>query len=221
MEDDRYALLGRMTTGVAHDLNNYLTVVDVALALLQRPADRRQREEIERARQAMDASIRLIRTLLEYARCGGPDPGEVDLAVVVNRTLDVFGRLIAHDVVVMVDVDASTPPIAGIASELEQLVLNLVLNARDAMPTGGTLRLSLSAPSPTTVALAVADTGCGVTPEAACATGPTTASTKPGRNGRGLGLGIVRAVVERHGADLRLARGAEGGTVATVTFRRA
>jgi signal transduction histidine kinase len=220
MEDDRYALLGRMTTGVAHDLNNYLTVVDVALALMQRPADPMQRLELERARYAMDASIRLIRTLLEYARGGTAETTDVDLGAVVQRVLEVVARLISYEVVVIVDVDSDTPLISGVASELEQLVLNLVLNARDAMPNGGTLHLVLRTESPSKVALEVSDTGEGLDAAAADAIGTTTPSKKPGRNGRGLGLGIVRSVVDRHGAELKIAPRTGGGTRVTVSFRR-
>jgi signal transduction histidine kinase len=139
----------------------------------------------------------------------------------VQRVLEVVARLIPYEVVVMVDVDADTPVVSGIASELEQLVLNLVLNARDAMPAGGTLHLVLRSDSPSKVSLVVTDTGVGLVAAAAAASGPATPSTKPGRNGQGLGLGIVRAVVERHGADLAITPNAGGGTRVAVTFRRA
>jgi signal transduction histidine kinase len=169
----------------------------------------------------MDASIRLLRSLLDYARGGNGEATEVDLGDVVQRVLAVAARLVPYEVVVEAQVDAATPPVDGVAAELEQLALNLLLNARDAMPRGGTLTVALRAPTPSTVTLEVSDTGEGIPAAAVQARGPMTPSSKPGRGGRGLGLGIVRGVAERHGAELAITPREGGGTRVAVTFRRA
>ena len=116
--------------------------------------------------------------------------------------------------------DGTLPKVHADADQLGQVLLNLVLNARDAMPNGGTLTLSLRSDAPSTVLLEVSDTGEGLDAAAALAAGATTPSKKAGRNGRGLGLGIVRSVVDRHGAELSIAPRTGGGTRVAVRFRR-
>ncbi len=214
--EDTFRLLGRMTAGVAHDLSNYLAALQVSLDLLeQRGADPLHWRW---AQEAMDSAIQLSRNLLEYARGGTPEPQPVQLATLVRRMLDLVGRLIAPEVLVVLDEGPpeALPPVPGVASELEQLVLNLVLNACDAMPGGGELRIRLRAEGPSAVLLEVLDTGAGLRHE--LTRGAVTPSTKPGRHGRGLGLGIVRSVVERHAATLAITAREAGGTAVSVTF---
>ena len=221
--DDRFALLGRIATGVAHDLNNYLAVVDVSLAILQRQVDLRPGEaELSHARTGVDRAIRLNRTLLEYARGAAPAAGELDLVVVVRGLLELFSQVIPPTVAVTVDVERAPAPIRGVAPEVEQLVLNLVLNACDAMEDGGDLRLVVRGEPSGAVKLHVIDTGGGMPPATARVTAANgnhahTPSSKEGRHGRGLGVGIVRQVAARHDASFSFAT-APTGSVATVTF---
>lgn len=220
--DDRFALLGRIATGVAHDLNNYLAVVDVSLAILQRQmaAKPGPTAELAHARTGVDRAIRLNRTLLEYARGGEPAPTDLDLVVIVRGLLELFAQVIPSTVAVTVDVESSPAPIRGVASEVEQLVLNLIVNACDAMTEGGDLRLVLRGEASGAVTLHVIDTGGGMpqaTARAAANGNAHTPSSKEGRHGRGLGVGIVRQVASRHHASFTFAT-APTGSVATVTF---
>jgi signal transduction histidine kinase len=212
--NDPFRLLGRMTAGVAHDLNNYLTVIDVSIDLLER-----RHEDTglwQRVREASDAAVRLTSTLLAYARGGAPTAEEVDLAELVRRSMRLLARVIPSTVLVTEELD-EVPLIQGVPAELEQLVINLVLNACDAMTRGGELRVGV-AHDAAGVRLDVSDSGGGMTPAAQDASGERTPSSKPGREGAGLGLGIVRGVVERHGAHLRVFPGQAGGTLVTVSF---
>jgi signal transduction histidine kinase len=213
---DPFRLLGRMTAGIAHDLNNYLTVLAVSLDLLER----READPAlwSRARHAMDAATTMTRNLLAYARGGSPEPERVDLAALARRTVGLVASAVPIGILISLDVDDEPPPVLGVASELEQVVLNLILNACDAMPRGGELRVGVRADVGGGVRLEVSDTGGGVADEVNFAVGTVTPSTKVGRQGGGLGLGIVRSVVERHRASLRLAPRLSGGTVVTVVF---
>ena len=140
--DDSFRLLGRMTAGVAHDLNNYLTVLRVSIDLLeQRGSDRLL---WERAREAIESAIDLNRNLLEYARGAKPEPRAVDLSALVQRVLGLVQRLITPSIVVVVDEAGDLPPVRGVAPELEQLVLNLILNACDARTDRKSTRLNSS-----------------------------------------------------------------------------
>lgn len=212
---DPFALVGRLASGVAHDINNYLAAAEVSLALVERGMRDDQQRDLRQVRTSFDAVTRIARSLTSYARGGQPAACKVELEPLVRRTLAAFGALVPEGVRVIVEA-GGVPPVHGVASELEQVILNLVVNACDAMAWGGTLWLVLERGPGGYVRFEVADTGRGVPPEVAASTGPTTPSEKHGRAGGGLGLGIVRAIVDRHGGTFTLGRSAGGGTSVAV-----
>lgn len=201
-------LLGRMAAGVVHDFNNYLQAADVSLELIERMGP--NAELVANARCALDAMIRLNATLLAYARGGVPTTTQLDLGDVVSHTLTLVRRLVPANVTVKLDVTAGARPVVGVRSELEQLVLNLVINACDAMPAGGTLEVSVRGCTTQAVLLAVADSGNGIDLPAL----EDSQSTK--RTGLGLGLSIVRNVVAQQGGALRIVPRSTGGTMVAV-----
>jgi signal transduction histidine kinase len=215
---DPLRLLGRIAAGVAHDLNNYLAVVSMSLEALQR--DHRDPELWMQAKAALETSTRITRNLTTYARGGSPDPAPIDLSALARRTIGVVARLLPAGVLISLDLDDAPPAVYGVAAELEQVILNLVLNACDAMPRGGELRVCVRARGDG-IALEVIDTGGGIADAPRFAEGTLSPSSKPGRAGAGLGLGIVRAVAERHRAALLIAPRDQGGTSVTVMFPRA
>jgi len=201
-------LLGRMVTGVVHDLNNYVGVLEVMLQLLQRhPQD----DELwTQARTALAAVRRLDETLLEYARGGSPAPTIVDLSQVVADTVALAGRLIPPGIRVQIASDPGGTVLRAVRSDLEQLVLNLVVNACDAMGSDGDLVITVTR-VPYGVMLEVSDSGAG---EPAQPIAGVSQSSK--HAGFGLGLGIVHAVVQRHGGAIRIVPRDEGGTLVAV-----
>ena len=213
---DPFRTIGRMTAGIAHDLNNYLSVISVSLEMIRRRQD--DPGLWDRARQALDAATALNRNLLAYARGGEPTAELVDLGGLVRGTMAIASGVAPPDVTVALDLDPGVPPVTAVASELEQVVLNLVLNAYEAMPNGGVVRVSVRTAGEK-VTLEVADTGAGVADTVRFATGTVTPSSK--RRGVGLGLGIVRAVAERHRAELLIAPRAGGGTTVSITLSAA
>jgi signal transduction histidine kinase len=209
---ERFGMIGRIAGGVAHDLINYFAVVELSLSSLALRVKQADGPELADARSAMAVATRLTRSLLEYARGGTPPPAPVDLAALARRTLELIGRIIPTEVQLHLDIDEDLPRVRGVASELEQLILNLLLNACDAMPDGGHLWLGLRCSSSSSVMLEIADSGRGVSSELATGEGATSTSSKVDRHGDGLGLGIVRSVVERHGASLLIGPRPGGGT---------
>lgn len=206
-------LLGRMSAGVVHDLNNYMTGLNASLHMLEASGDRALWPQIK---ATVESITDLCATLLQYARGSNPPPRALDLGSVVRHALLVGKQLIPHDVKLTVDIAEAARPILGVAAEIEQLVLNLVSNAIDAMPRGGQLRVSVYAATKNAILLEVCDTGAG---GATVPVGGRALSTKPNRfGGAGLGLGIVHGVVDRHGAELRLVDMPNGGTLAAVMF---
>jgi signal transduction histidine kinase len=212
--DDELRLLGRIAAGVAHDLNNYLAVTDATFALLDNEMN--DVDVIQRGRASVDQARRLTASLVSYVRGEAPPLAPVDLGALVDRTLALVSRILSPDIELRTDIAAQLPVIAGAAAELEQLVLNLVLNAADAMPDGGELAVRVQPTGGPAIYLEVSDTGGGISSCARIGADGRTASTKAGRRA-GLGLGIVRRVIDRHGGSLKLAPRIGGpGTIAWV-----
>lgn len=217
----RFATLGRVTAGVLHDLRNYFMVLDLTLRRAEAGInDGTVRTHLIRARGDVDRAAALTTLLLSRVRGAEPDPVPIDLAPIVRASADVLARLLPTGIQLSVEVDEDLPPILGIAQEIDQLVLNLVVNAADAMTRGGLIRIALRAAGPSAVRLEVTDSGPGFTDELIGAKGEFTPSTKPGRRGHGLGLAIVRGVVERHRALLHYGSSPSGGGRVLVLFGR-
>jgi two-component system, cell cycle sensor histidine kinase and response regulator CckA len=205
--EETHRLLGRMTSGVVHDLNNYLHVMEVTLTLLKKhPEDPQLWQQM---RDALHTMTRLNATLLAYARGGTLAPALVDLGVIARDTVSVLGRVVPPEIAVHFDIADTLPPIQGVRAELEQLVLNLVINACDAMRKGGDLTIAVRKSAGAVLVLEVSDTGSGLV-------NINGSSTK--RAGAGLGLGIVQAVVDRHRGAINIAPADGGGTKVTVMF---
>jgi len=211
-DDDPLRLLGRITVGVAHDLGNYLSALAATIALLD--GARVDPALLARARTSVDHALRLALSLVGHARGDAPAFEPVDLGAVVERMLKVLVPVLPSDLVVRTDLAALVPPVRGAAVELEQVVLNLVLNAADAMPGGGELIVRVQPTGTAAVYLEVSDTGRGLPPEPRAADGGPAAAS-PRRQRAGLGLGIVRRVIARHGGSIRFApRVDRTGTIA-------
>jgi signal transduction histidine kinase len=212
---DRFSLIGRIAAGVAHDLNNYLGVIDVSLALMKkRLANENVSEELASLRKALETSIKLTANMTRYARGASPTFGPVDLAVVVQRVLDLFRRTLPNEVGVVTHFE-KVPVFEGNELEVEQLVLNLLLNAADASPAGAEISIRVSEPTPNIVRFLIEDRGPGIGDIIV----PDTAMSKSSkRDGAGLGLGIVRGITRRHNATLRLHGLEPQGTRVVVDF---
>jgi signal transduction histidine kinase len=210
--DDPLRLLGRITAGVAHDLGNYLSSLAAVVALIDSAGA--DPALVARAAEVVDHAGRVTRALVGYARGEAPAFAPVDLGPLVDRMLALLANVLPAGIAVRVDIAALVPPVRGAAVELEQLVLNLVLNAADAMPGGGELTVRVQPTGTAAVYLEVSDTGHGMPPEPRAADGGPAAPSQRGRRA-GLGLGIVRRVIARHGASIWFApRVDRTGTIA-------
>jgi PAS domain S-box-containing protein len=219
----RLEAVGQLTGGIAHDFNNLLTVISGNLQLLEAEiADQPQwRDTIDSALRAVDRGAALTRKLLAFARRQRLIPRPVlpsqlltDLRVMLQRTL-------GEPIAVHVDCPDSVPAVYADPGELDAALINLALNARDAMPEGGDLRIAVrrefvdgdgEIKPGTYVVFSVADSGSGMTPEVLARALEPFFTTKASGKGNGLGLSMVYGFVRQSGGRIAIDSVAGEGT---------
>jgi signal transduction histidine kinase/CheY-like chemotaxis protein len=220
-EARRLESIGRLAGGIAHDFNNLLTVVATNAALL-RGAAGGSTSEIELAAQR---GAELVHQLLAYSRRQVVEPRLLSLATVVEGIEPMIERLVGSDVELSVELDAGVWPVRADPVQVEQVVVNLVSNARDAMPEGGRLRIAVyneHSPAGTEqVVLQVADSGAGMDPSTLTRVFEPFFTTKPAGKGTGLGLATVEGIVKQSGGDIAVTSAPGRGTEFLIRFPRA
>jgi signal transduction histidine kinase/ActR/RegA family two-component response regulator len=223
--------IGRLAGGVAHDFNNLLTaVVGYAGGLREAiPPGRPEREDVEGILEAAKRAGHLTQSLLAYGRKQVLQRRPVDLVDVIHAVEKLLRRVIGEDVELSLSLPQRLTTVAD-AGQIEQVLLNLCTNARDAMPSGGRLCISgelVDVPAAETerlglsragrhVALRVADTGEGMPPEVVARAFDPFFTTKPAGKGTGLGLAIVDGIVRQHGGGVAVESAPGQGTTVTV-----
>ena len=214
--------LGRLAGGIAHDFNNVLTAIggyaELARARSVDPAA--VERALEGIAEATDSGAALTAQLLAFSRREPAQLVRFQLNDVVRSTVTLLERLIGGGVAVALELDTEIPAIKADPAQLGQIVLNLALNARDAMPNGGTLTIA-TRPAGNEVALVVADSGSGMSEEVRARAFEPFFTTKESGSGTGLGLSIVLGIAEQSGGRVVLESAAGEGTTVTIVFPRA
>ena len=226
----------RVASGIAHDFNNLLTVINGYSDLLQSEAGHpdRLREGLEEIGRAGDRAAVLMRQLLAFGRKQRTRTRPVDLRAVVADTEKMIRRVIGEEISLTTRLDPACGQVLGDRGEAEQVLLNLVLNARDAMPSGGALciaveqvfmdleaavRRGLIQAGPYVV-LSMTDTGTGMSPEVLGRIFEPYFTTKPFGRGTGLGLSTVRGIVEQWGGKISIRSKEGSGTGIQIFLQR-
>jgi signal transduction histidine kinase/CheY-like chemotaxis protein len=206
--------IGQLTGGVAHDFNNLLTPIMGGLDILHRRGvgGPRERRLIEGALQSAERARTLVSRLLAFARRQPLLPGPVDLADLVEGLRDLVGSTAGPQVRLVIEAEAAMPPATADRNQLEMAVLNLAVNARDAMPEGGTLTVAVrlafqGAPEGVLLPclrLVVADTGTGMDADTRARATEPFFSTKGVGQGTGLGLSMVHGLVAQLGGAMTI-----------------
>ena len=201
-KSEHLAALGRMLAGVAHEIRNPLTAIRSTVQLWERLPDRaRTPESLAAIVTAVDRLNELVGRLLLFARAGHDNRRSVDLNGVVAETLELIrARAETQSVTIETQLALNLPPANGAAQVLGQVVLNLVTNALQAMPEGGTLSCRTRVIGSDWVELVVADTGPGIPVEVGERIFEPFFTTRP--DGTGLGLALCREVARQHGGDV-------------------
>jgi two-component system cell cycle sensor histidine kinase/response regulator CckA len=221
-QTQRLASVGLCAGGIAHDFNNLLTVILSSAALLRRTlADRPDaQEELREIEATAQRGAELTGQLLAFVRKQVTQPQLVDLNKLTSSTERLLRRVIGEHIELTIDL-ASTPTfIWGDLAEVGQVLVNLGLNARDAMPAGGRLRIE-TATVDSYVRITISDTGHGMTPEIMARLSEPLFSTKPNGVGTGLGLAISYGIVRRNGGHIEVSSSPASGTTFRLYFPRA
>ena len=226
MQAQKMQALGLLAGGIAHDFNNMLTVIfGRAQVLLDRlPKDARARKDADAIGEAAERAAALTRQLLAFSRKQLLERCTLDLNRVIADMAQMLRRLIGENITVVTALAQSAAWVNVDRGQLEQVILNLAVNARDAMPGGGQLTLTTESvdsdgadalPSGRFVALVVSDTGVGMDAATRERIFEPFFTTKPVGAGTGLGLATVYGVVEQHGGHIAVDSAPGRGT----TFR--
>ncbi len=216
----RRETVGTLAGGVAHDVNNQLTVIlgELEQCLEALGPGHPLAPELAVARDAARRCGESTRALLSLARPPAASAsGPLDLNRLVRDVATLAGRVLGGRIAVALALDPALPAVEGIAAQLEQVVVNLVINARDAMPRGGRLTLRTARGAEAGWArLEVADTGVGMTPEIQARIFEPYFTTKAPGHGTGLGLPMAFGIVQSHGGRVEVASQPGTGTTFTI-----
>jgi len=231
LQMQRLETLGRMTGGIAHDVNNILAVIASGTQLLKR-SDIVNKEVLGRITDAVARGRDLVLQLLSFAKSETLEIGTVDLAERIERLRPLMRQAAGAAIEISVQLPPHLSPCRADATRFDAAMLNLVVNARDAMPSGGRITmtardlpdedrvLDFNVPAGDYVELCVADTGEGMSPETARKAIEPFFSTK-GAAGTGLGLSQVYGFMQQIGGDLAIETKLGEGTAVHLVFLRA
>lgn len=200
----RLETVGTLTGGIAHDVNNQLAAIVGQINLgreLVAPGHPIA-TRLDRAEEAAQRCARMIRSLLGFTHQAKPELETVSLNDIVRHTASLAERLLGGRIRLDLDLDARLPWIRGEAVSLEQVLMNLVVNARDAMPEGGALSIGTRVAASGEVCLAVRDSGVGIPKDVLPKIFDPFFTTKEVGKGTGLGLAMVFGIIKAHGGRI-------------------
>jgi PAS domain S-box-containing protein len=230
-QQDQMAALGQLAGGIAHDFNNVLmTIILYAEMLSEEPSlPPDLAPDLESILDEAQEAAHLVRQVLDFSRRSPMETRLVDLRAFVRRSVDMLRRTLSESISLLLEVGSGECVVNADPTRVQQVLMNLVVNARDAMPEGGELRIGLSRVQVRSgeeppvaemdarewVCLAVSDTGTGIPPDVLPRIFEPFFTTKPRGEGTGLGLAQVYGIVKQHGGHMGVETEVGRGT----TFR--
>ena len=216
---ERLAELGTLASGMAHEIGTPMNVILGRAELLMRKAtDERTRRSLETIVTQVERITKIMNQLLSFARKRPAERQGINLETIMIDVLDVLEeRFHKHHIQVTKTVSPHLPKVLADPDHMNQVFLNLLLNACQSMPEGGTLRLALH-PTDTTVELTIQDTGCGIPQEQLSKIFDPFFSTKAVGEGTGLGLTVIHGILQEHQGDIRVTSVPGQGTTFIVSL---
>ncbi|WP_420140035.1 ATP-binding protein [Sphingomonas sp.] len=226
-QSQKMEAMGQLTGGVAHDFNNLLMVASSGMELLDRTTDPVRRDRLKDGiRQAIDRGAKLTQQLLTFARRSPLTPEVIDVGARLRGLEDLLERSLREDITIAFDFSPGLWPIEVDASQLDVAVLNIAINARDAMPDGGIITISASNMPASSereqdmVQVCVHDSGTGIAPDMLKKVFEPFFTTKGVGSGTGLGLSQVYGFVQASGGNVRIDSELGVGTSVALLFPR-
>lgn len=220
IQNERFAASGKLAAMVAHEINTPLQSIQSCLYLASNPQDPQRDSYLQLAREELNRIGTIVNQMLDLYRFR--EPGQVErVPLNLHRLLERVLLLISNTLVrkgirVERDLAAELPSLPGNANEVTQALLNLVVNAIDAMPNGGTLHIRTNCHQPDSIVLSITDTGVGIPPKIQSTIFDPFFTTKP--HGSGLGLAVVQQIMSRHGGTVTVSSTPDEGSTFTLTF---
>lgn len=218
--------LGLRTASVAHDFNNVLSVIMVCAGEIAASGSGPARERAVEIREAAERGAELSRSLLEGSTTSDATTQPLAIDVALIDSLPLIRRTLEPGTAISLTSEGTVPHVRLAPGELQRMLVNLAANSRDAMPGGGSVAIRTALvgvgpgdphlPTGWCVRIAFADSGSGMTPEVAQRAVHPYFSTKPGREGTGLGLATVLALARSRGGDLRISTIPGSGTTIAI-----
>lgn len=236
LQSQKMEAVGRLAGGVAHDFNNLLTVINgySEFALGKATADDPLRKYLNEIRKAGERAVSLTRQLLIFSRRQALNLRLVDLNEIISDISKLLHRLIGEDIEFVIDLAPDLHQVKADPGQIEQVIMNLVVNARDAMPYGGKLTIStknneldecfvrenIGSQLGAFVMLSVSDTGCGMDEEVKSHLFEPFFTTKEAGKGTGLGLSTANGIVKQSGGFIRTSSAVNQGSTFEVFLPR-
>ncbi|HEX9818419.1 MAG TPA: ATP-binding protein [Methylomirabilota bacterium] len=222
-QNEKLAALGTLSAGIAHEMNNPLGIMTTRIEVMLLEAEEQHLpaqllEDLQVLHRAGQRVARIAASLRSFARQSAGEPSPIDLNAIVDEALLLMKKpLGADNVRVLASLDRALPPLFGDPNALHQVLMNLLTNAREAMPEGGEIRIE-SAPADREgwIRLRVADTGPGIPAEEISKIFDPFYTTK--RTGTGLGLSVTYGIIQEHGGTIDVKSRAGAGTTFTLDF---
>ena len=213
----RLESIGQLAGGVAHDFNNLLSVILTCVGFAQRelPEESPVREDVEEIGRAADRAAALTRQLLMFSRREVVKPEVLDAGALVRDLERLLNRTLSERIALRISIGPDIAPVLADRAQLEQVLINLAVNARDAMPEGGTLAIGVNADDGG-VRITVADDGVGMAPEVVDRAFEPFFTTKEEGAGTGLGLATVHGIVTDSGGTVEIDSTPGQGTVVRI-----
>jgi two-component system NtrC family sensor kinase len=223
IQSEKLASVGQLAAGVAHEINNPLGTILLFSDLMfkQAPQDSQNRGDLKLVVDAATRCRRIVSDLLNFARQKELDAQETDLNDLARGVLEELrAQSVLERIAVVEDLDPALPHIQADAAQLRQAFVNLIVNAAEAMPGGGTLTVSTRRAEGGQVRVAFQDTGTGIAPENLDKMFTPFFTTKPIGEGTGLGLAITYGIVKMHRGQIEVQSERGAGTTFTITLPR-
>jgi len=221
LRSQRVQVVGTLSGGIAHDVNNQLAAIvgqlDLGRQVLE--AGHPARRRLDLAEEAAHRCSAMVKSLLRFTHQTRHEFHLLDLNELVRNTAALLGHLLGGRIQLNLELDPSLKPIHGDPVGLEQVVMNLAINARDAMPEGGVLAIATRPMPEGTVLLSVTDSGVGIPPDILPRIFEPFFSTKASEQGHGLGLAMVAGIVRAHGGRIEVHSEPDQGTELRVLLR--